>query len=71
MSVCQADDFGRPGTPEAPPKAPRGVQDMSDDELMSIFDEHLVETAAGMVPFREANEADQNRYLEAVVGGAV
>ncbi|SDK07899.1 hypothetical protein [Methanoculleus thermophilus] len=44
---------------------------MSDDELMSIFDEHLVETAAGMVPFREANEADQNRYLEAVVGGAV
>lgn len=55
----------------APPKNPRGVQDMSDDELMSIFDEHLIETAAGMVPPREANEADQNRYLEAVVGGAV
>lgn len=54
----------------APLRAPRGVQDMSDDDLMSIFDEHLVETPAGMVPFREANEADQNRYLEAVVAGA-
>ena len=54
----------------APLKTHRGVQDMSDDELVSIFDEHLVETPAGMVPFREANEADQNRYLEAVAAGA-
>ncbi|WP_214084408.1 hypothetical protein [Methanoculleus sp.] len=54
----------------APLKAHRGVQDMSDDELVSIFDEHLVETPAGMVPFREASEADQNRYLEAVAAGA-
>ena len=53
----------------APPtRSPRNVHDMTDEELLQLFDEHTIETPDGLVPFREADEASRWRHIESMAG---
>lgn len=55
-------------------QAPRrwfpGVSGMTDEELLHLLDDEIIETPQGPVPFKEADEATRWRFIEAVSRGA-
>ncbi|HOI13751.1 MAG TPA: hypothetical protein PLG75_07830 [Methanoculleus sp.] len=55
---------------QAPRRRSRGVSDMTDEELLHVLDDEIIETPRGPVPFKEADEATRWHYIEAVARGA-
>ena len=53
---------------QAPSRSARRACDMTDEELLQLFDEHTIETPDGLVPFHEADEASRWRHIESMAG---
>ncbi len=53
---------------QAPPRGPRRACDLTDEELLHLFDEDRIETPYGLMLFREADEVSRWRHIEAVAG---
>ena len=53
---------------QAPPRGPRRACDLTDEELLHLFDQYIIETPNGMMPFHEADEASRWRHIEAIAG---
>jgi hypothetical protein len=53
---------------QAPPRGPRRACDLTDEELLQLFDQDRIETPYGLMLFCEADAVSRWRHIEAIAG---